>query len=312
MKDIIFEKIKQYNSIIIHRHVRPDPDALGSQGGLKEVIKTHFPDKKVYTVGEEDNSLNFLVRMDNVKDAEFEESLIIVCDTANRERIDDERYINGDFLIKIDHHPEVDDYGDIAWVDETASSTSEMICELFLEFEKEEGRMSQNAARLLYAGIVGDTGRFKFPSTTEKTFYWAGRLVKEDFSRQELYDNLYEKSLSLIRLEGYVLLNVEVGPSGAGVVYLTKEKLEEYGVDSREAANIVNTFSTLSGLKAWVFFVEEPDLIRIRLRSKGPAIHHLAERYNGGGHPMASGAHVSSWEEAREFLNELEELCEKY
>lgn len=312
MKEIIFEKIKQYDSIIIHRHVRPDPDALGSQGGLKEVIKAHFPEKRVYMVGEEDASLSFLVKMDQVEDTEFNKSLIIVCDTANRERIDDERYINGDFLIKIDHHPVVDDYGDIAWVDETASSTSEMICDLFLEFEKEGGRITTEAAKLLYAGIVGDTGRFRFPSTTEKTFQWAGRLVKKGFSRQELYDNLYEKSLPLIRLEGYVLLNVEVSPSGAGVVYLTKEKLQEFGVDSREAANIVNTFSTLTGIKAWVFFVEEPDLIRVRLRSKGPAIHHLAERYNGGGHPMASGAHVYSWDEAKEFLRELEELCKNY
>ncbi|MDQ0255036.1 phosphoesterase RecJ-like protein [Evansella vedderi] len=312
MKDIIFEKIKQYDSIIIHRHVRPDPDALGSQGGLKEVIKGHFPDKKVYIVGERDDSLSFLVEMDEVGDAVFQRSLIIVCDTANRERIDDERYEKGDFLIKIDHHPEVDEYGDIAWVDETASSTSEMICELFLEFEKDGAELSDEAARLLYAGIVGDTGRFRFPNTTEQTFHWAGKLIRKEFSRPELYDKLYEKSLPLTRLEGYVLSNFELRPSGAGVIYLTKDKLKEFGVTSKEAANIVNTFSTLKGIKAWVFFVEEEDLIRVRLRSKGPEIHHLAGRYNGGGHPMASGAHVLSWEETKEVLRDLDELCANF
>ncbi|SES35820.1 DHH family phosphoesterase [Salipaludibacillus aurantiacus] len=309
MKQDILNKIKLWDSIIIHRHVRPDPDAIGSQAGLKALIKSLYPDKKVYLAGEEESSLAFLASMDKIEDSLFAKSLVIICDTANTARIDDERYRNGAETIKIDHHPNVDPYGNLMWVDPSASSTSEMIFELFEEAEKEGFVMDKEMARLLYAGIVADTGRFRFPNTTEKTFFAAGRLIEAEFSRPELYDYLYETSLSLLRLEGYVLSEVKITPAGAGYVYLTKDILDKYKVTSKEAASIVNSFSTLKGLKAWVFFVEEEDVIRVRLRSKGPEIHELAARYNGGGHPMASGASLSDWSETEKVLSELEDLC---
>lgn len=308
----IYEKIKEFDSIIILRHVRPDPDAIGSQAALKEIILQHFPEKQVYITGEEDELLSYLASMEQVDDAVFEQSLIIICDTANRERIDDERYVKGKYIIKIDHHPIVDEYGDLAWVDVNASSTSEMICELFTYFEKHGAKLTDNAARLLFAGIVGDTGRFRFSNTSPRTYYWASKLTEKNFSMTDLYDKMYETTLPLLRLEGYVLSTVELRPSGAAVVHLPKEKLAEFGVSSTEAAKIVNTFSTLKGIKAWVFFVEEDDCIRLRIRSKGPEIHKLAEKYNGGGHPMASGAHISSWEESEHFIRDLDELCSAY
>ncbi len=123
----IIAYIKQYETIIIHRHVRPDEDAYGSQAGLAAIIKQSFPNKKVYIVGEEDPSLNYLAKMDTVADEQFNGALVIVCDTANTERIDDQRYLLGEKIIKIDHHPNNDVYGDLQWVDTNASSASEMI-----------------------------------------------------------------------------------------------------------------------------------------------------------------------------------------
>src|SRR5690625_1288894 len=128
----IINKIKLYDTIIIHRHVRPDADALGSQNGLKEMIQTSFPDKKVYAVGEEDVNLHFLARMDHISDDVFADALAIVCDTANTGRISDQRYTLAKEVIKIDHHPNHDKYGDFLWVDTTVSSTSELIYELYL------------------------------------------------------------------------------------------------------------------------------------------------------------------------------------
>src|SRR5690554_3779638 len=214
IRNKIYEKIKEWDSIIILRHVRPDPDAIGSQAGLKEVILQHFPEKNVYITGEADKSLQFLSKMDEVDDSIFDRSLVIVCDTANRERIDDSRYEKAKYVIKIDHHPIVDEYGDLAWVDVKASSTSEMICELYSVFEENGAELTEKAARLLFAGIVGDTGRFRFSNTTQRTSYWAGKLVDKNFSRTELYDQLYETTLPILRLEGYVLSNVELRPSG--------------------------------------------------------------------------------------------------
>src|SRR5690625_4891105 len=166
----IIQMIKDYETIIIHRHVRPDPDALGSQAGLKEIIKQSFPDKIVYIVGEEDPSLHFLVRMDQISDQTYDQALVIVCDTANAARISDTRYDLGEKIIKIDHHPNVDQYGELRWVDTDASSTSEMIYDFYLQAQAEGFLINDEAARLIYAGIVGDTGRFVFPNTTKKTF----------------------------------------------------------------------------------------------------------------------------------------------
>lgn len=161
-KHDIIQTIKKYETIIIHRHVRPDPDALGSQCGLKAIIQATFPGKRVYAVGEEDESFHFLARMDDISDDVYEGALVIVCDTANTGRISDSRYDLGEQLIKIDHHPDHDEYGDIRWVNTGASSTSEMIYELYLTGKESGFLFNKAAARLIYAGIVGDTGRFYF------------------------------------------------------------------------------------------------------------------------------------------------------
>src|SRR3954464_15889228 len=257
MKEKILETIKQYNSIIIHRHVRPDPDAYGSQGGLAELLKASFPEKSIYTVGKEEESLNFMRRLDEIPDDTYKEALVIVCDTANQARIDDKRYKSGDKLIKIDHHPNEDPYGDLLWVDTDASSVSEMIYEFYL-FGKEKGlKMNDAAARLLYAGIVGDTGRFLFPSTTEKTFAYAGELIHYDFSRTELFDKMYELDPKIIKLQGYILQNFVLQPNGVASVMITKDLLKEYDARPAEASLLVGTLGDVKGIKAWVFFIEE-------------------------------------------------------
>ena len=97
----ILEKIKAYDTIIIHRHQRPDPDAIGSQIGLKEILKTNFSDKKILATGVNEPTLSWIAEMDEVPDNDYEGALVIVTDTANTPRIDDDRYDMGDFLIKM-------------------------------------------------------------------------------------------------------------------------------------------------------------------------------------------------------------------
>jgi len=312
MREQILEQIKLYDTIILHRHVRPDPDAYGSQCGLATIIQASFPEKKVFVVGQEEESLHFLKRLDVIEDAVYEGALVIICDTANQERICDQRYATADKIIKIDHHPNDDAYGDIVWVDTSASSTSEMIYDLYL-FGQEKGLiLTDEAARLLYAGIVGDTGRFLYPSTTERTFQFAGDLIKYDFSRTDLYNELYDMKENIIHLQGYVLQNFEVSPSGAAKMVIKKEMLEKYNAKASDASLLVSTLGSVKGIKAWVFFIEEDEIIRVRLRSKGPVINGLAKQFNGGGHPLASGASVHSWEEAERVMQALDELCESF
>jgi len=308
----ILEMIKQFDTIIIHRHVRPDPDAYGSQGGLAEILKASFPEKTVYTVGKEERSLNFLRRMDIIPDEAYEGALVIVCDTANQERICDQRYNRGKKLIKIDHHPNEDPYGDIVWVDTTASSVSEMIYEFYL-FGKNDGLvMTKEAARLIYAGIVGDTGRFLFPSTNPKTFKYASELIEYGFSFTEVYDGMYRTKINVAHLNGYILQNFNLTESGVASIIISKEMLNEYKVTASEASQLVGTLGNIEGIVAWVFFIEEEDQIRVRLRSKGPIINEVAKKYKGGGHPLAAGASIYSWDDVENVLADLEEACRSY
>lgn len=310
MNSQIIDTIKQFNTIIIHRHVRPDPDAYGSQLGLKYLLEHNYPEKRILAAGEHDFTLDFLDFPDQVEDADFKDALVIVTDTANTERVDDQRYNSGAKVIKIDHHPNDDAYGDIIWVDTMASSASELVYELFTYGQKQEAwTLSNKAARLLYAGIVGDTGRFLFPSATQKTFEIAGELIKYDFDRTALYNGMYEMDRSLLHLQGYIYQNFKMDESGAAHVKITLEILKEFGVTATETSLLVGSLGNVKGMKAWVIFIEEETEIRVRLRSKGPIINGLAKEFGGGGHPMASGATAYSWEEADRVIERLIEIC---
>lgn len=310
MNSQIIDTIKQYETIIIHRHVRPDPDAYGSQLGLKYILEHNYPEKRILAAGEHDSTMDFLGVPDEVSDTDFGGSLIIVTDTANTERIDDQRYTGGDKIIKIDHHPNDDAYGDILFVDTKASSSSEMIYELFTAGQQKEGwKLPETAARQLYAGIIGDTGRFLFPSTTQKTFKIAGELIKSDFDRNALHNGMYEMERKLLHLQGYIYQNFKMDENGAAYVKITLDVLREFEVTATETSLLVSSLGNVKGMKAWVIFIEEEDEIRVRLRSKGPVINGLAKEFNGGGHPMASGATAYSWDEAERVIVRLKEIC---
>lgn len=313
MKRQIIDKIEQYDKIVLHRHVRPDPDAYGSQIGLKKLIEINYPEKSVYAVGEHDESLSFLAHPDEIEETIYHGALVIVVDTANTERIDDGRYSKGDFLIKIDHHPNEDPYGDLLWVDTNASSVSEMIYELYAEGQVYKGwQLSDAAARMIFAGIVGDTGRFLYPSATVNTFEVAGQLIRYNFDRNQLFNGMYEKEPNLLQLQGYLYQNFEMDENGAAHIKLTKEILDKFNVTPSETSALVGSLSNIKGVRAWVILVEEKNQIRVRLRSKGPIINQLARKYHGGGHPLASGATAYSWEEADRIISDLKELCREY
>ncbi|SFQ06825.1 DHH family phosphoesterase [Salibacterium halotolerans] len=315
MKQTILQTIERYSVIGVYRHEKPDPDALGSQGGLAALIQHNYPEKTVCTIGEDEPSLSFLTEMTGTEETltSSDGFLVIVCDTANTERIDGQMWHAADYVVKIDHHPEVEVYGQDSWVSTDASSTSEMVIDLFLTAREEKGwEMTTEAARLLYAGIVGDTGRFQFSNTTPDTLRLAAEALRFPFDPTELFTRFYESEEKLVRLKGEVLQQFELSPEGVGVARLTKEMLERYDISINESSALVNSFSETKGLKAWVFFVEQEEYYRVRLRSKGPAIHHIAAAHNGGGHPMASGAKAVDEQEVQAVIQELKELCREY
>lgn len=302
----IIEQIQAFDTIIIHRHQRPDPDAIGSQVGLQKLLQKHFPEKIVKVTGFEEPTLTWLAPMDSVSDEDYESALVIVTDTANLDRIDDSRYEKGDFLIKIDHHPNDEPYGDLVWVDTSASSCSEMITQFAVENHLQ---LDGEIARLLYAGIVGDTGRFLYPATSSRTFELVAYLRKEEFDFASLSRQMDSISYTIARLTGYVYDNLEVDENGAGRILLTREVLKEYGVTDAETSAIVAALGRVDKVLAWGIFVEQADgSYRVRLRSKSLPINQIAKAHEGGGHPLASGANSYSMEENEQIYQEIQQV----
>ena len=174
MFEDIYNKIKQYDKIIIHRHNKPDGDALGSQMGLKECLISTFPDKDVKIVGDENERLNWLGKMDEVSDDEFNRALCIIVDSGSEHLISDTRYKNADCVIKIDHHIPQGEYGDISYVDTSSESCASIIAELAFECGL---NMNTKAASYLFTGIVTDSGRFRYSQTNSRTFNIVSKLM---------------------------------------------------------------------------------------------------------------------------------------
>jgi phosphoesterase RecJ-like protein len=305
--------IQDFETIIIHRHERPDPDAIASQCGLKKILQASFPPKKIYAVGSFNDSLKFLARMDKkVNDEVYQDALVIVVDTADVARISDERFAKGKKLIKIDHHPNDDIYGDLLWVEPTVSSTSELIVHFYLTF-KNKLKMTTEAARLLYAGIVGDTGRFLYPATTAKTLEIASFLLTFPFNASLISRELSTISMKVAKLSGYVYQNISVDENGAAYVLLSTKILQSYNVAEFETSAIVSLPGMIDEVLSWVIFVEKAEGgFRARLRSKGPTINEIAKRYNGGGHLLASGANAKNHEEVQKIYREIQDVAQKW
>ncbi|CFQ93582.1 TPA: bifunctional oligoribonuclease/PAP phosphatase NrnA [Streptococcus agalactiae] len=302
----ILDKIKEYDTIIIHRHMRPDPDALGSQIGLRDIIRHNFPKKKVLATGFDEPTLAWIAKMDQVTDQDYQGALVIVTDTANTPRIDDERYKKGDFLIKIDHHPNDEVYGDLSYVDTNASSASEIVTDFALSCDL---LLSTSAARVLYNGIVGDTGRFLYPATTSKTLKIASKLREFDFDFSAMARQMDSFTFKIAKLQGFIFEQLEIDKNGAACVTLTQEDLKRFDVTDAETAAIVGIPGKIDIVESWAIFVEQSDgHYRVRLRSKSHIINEIAKRHNGGGHPLASGANSYSLEENQAIYQEIQEV----
>lgn len=307
--DDILTQIKAYDTIIIHRHVNPDPDALGSQGGLAASIQAAYPDKRVLKAGGEVGNLDWLSTMDDVQDADYQNALVISVDTADTPRVSDQRFNTGKYLIKIDHHPNDDAYGDLLWVVPDASSTSELIFDLI---QHSNGQLKLNAqvARLLYAGIVGDTGRFLYNNTSAHTLQVAAALIQEDFDPTALNNRMNAISFAQAKLQSYVFNHLHISKAGAGSVEIPLSVVNKLGLTKDQVHAAVGTPGRLGEVVAWVIFVEQADgePYRVNLRSKGPIINGLAKQHNGGGHPLASGAKAQNREEIEAITTQLEAL----
>ena len=310
-KDIL-KQIKKYKNIVIARHIGADPDALGSQFALKEIIKENFKDKNVYAIGSTASRFRFMGNLDKPENLNLAETLLIVLDTPDVKRIEDvETLSDYDFIIKIDHHPFVEKYGDIEYIEE-CSSTCQIIFKMILDTKL---KLPTKAAENIYIGIVGDTDRFLHEYTSNETVELTSKLLNmTNIYFTKLYLPIYSRPLDEVRLQGYIYQNFKLTDKNGAYIKLTDDIMKEYGVDSSSAGNMINELKFVNEILIWVFFSEDTKMgiIKANIRSRGPVINEVASRFGGGGHAFASGARLKSWDLAEALLNELDNLAKKY
>ena len=308
----IAKEIKKYNTIVIARHIGPDPDALGSSIGLKELILNNFPKKQVYVVGAPASRFRYLGNVDKLPEIEYNKSLLIVTDTPDTKRIDGVDYSKFAKVIKIDHHPFVEAFADIELIDDKASSASQLIIELA---KKNNYKLNIDIASKLYLGVVADTNRFLYEYTSYKTLELVAWLIKKtNLNFTSLYDNLYTKSLKEIVFSGYISLNMNITENGLAYIKLTDDILKKYEVDPSTAGNLIENYNNVDKIKVVALCSEDKgnNYIKCSIRSKGPIINEIASHYNGGGHIYASGARPKTFAEADKMLEELDNLCRNF
>lgn len=306
----ILEKIRGYDRILIFRHKRLDGDCVGASKGLKTILQLTFPEKEILIPDTQiSNYLAFLGPDDGeIPSEKYADALGIVVDTATSDRISNPNFRLCKELIKIDHHIPVEDYANLAWVEEERSSACELIA-AFYDGLCSELKLDKEGATYLYAGMVTDSGRFQFRSVSGDTHRLAGMLLDFGVDTDTLFARLYMRTFDELRFKAHVYQNMEVTENGVAYIYVSRAMKKQFGLTNEAASSCVGFLENIEGCLCWLAFIEndEPDsAIRVRLRSRFVPVNTIAERYHGGGHACACGATVYDRQEVYSLIRETD------
>lgn len=306
MYDTIKRMIEKYDRIIIHRHKNPDGDAYGSQLGLKRIIELNYPEKDVYAVGDM-NSFAFLGEMDDIEDSVFEGALSIIVDVCVTTLISDHRYQLASEVLVIDHHLNQPDFECISIIESNHIACAELIGGMFIE---NNYQIDTVAATRLLTGIVTDSGRFLYPFTNARTFEVAAYLLQQGADLQWIYDKLYTEEINFKKLRGYFIQNFQISEHNVAYMKNTKDLKDAYGVSTFVVSRaMVNQMANLKDINIWANFTEDDDgSILVELRSAKESIVHIARKYGGGGHALACGCTLYSFDEVDQLLSDLDDF----
>ena len=305
----IYKKIKKYNTIVIARHIGPDPDAVCSQIALRDTIKATFPSKNVYAVGMSVSRFKSFGTLDKINEEELDNPLLIVLDVPNISRIDGITFSKYNEVIKIDHHPYEDKMGDTELVETTSCSVAQLIGELVLNTRL---KLTKEVAENIFLGIVSDSDRFLLQYTTAKTFKIVNQIIeKTNLDFTNLYVRLYERPLNEIRFQGYLAQNLITTENGFAYIKITTDDIKNFGVDSSTASNMINNFNYIKEIKVWTFITydQKSTMYKVNIRSRNVIINDIAAKYHGGGHKFASGVRTTSEVDIDNLIKDLDERC---
>ncbi|HPF42335.1 MAG TPA: bifunctional oligoribonuclease/PAP phosphatase NrnA [Bacillota bacterium] len=306
----IFRLISENETIVIARHKAPDLDAYGSQFGLYYALKETFPTKAIYAIGDT-NHLNRFREMDTVDKVTLAKALLIILDTSVRQMMDGDFFEGAKIVVIMDHHQNDSDIkNSIFYRDTEISSTSELVATFLLA---NGVKISKQAAFPLFSGIVGDTGRFLF-STKPETFRIAALLTETGISLSSIYNAMYTESLQMKKTKIDYLSDFRISENGVGYRRNDQDFLERNNLSSQTASRgLVGQLSGIREIPIWANFTYDTDTRKIlcELRSREIPIVDIAKKYGGGGHLLACGCSVASWEETKLIVADLDKLLEE-
>ncbi|MBR7136409.1 MAG: bifunctional oligoribonuclease/PAP phosphatase NrnA [Clostridia bacterium] len=309
MFSTLLEKIKRYDTVIIHRHKQPDGDAIGSQVGLKLILKENFPEKNIYAVGDDPKRYSFVEGslMDQIEDEVYKNALAIVLDTSATHLISDDRYKTAEATARVDHHLFVETICDTEIIDNSFESCAGLLG----AFVKKTGlKLCPLGAKALFTGMVTDSGRFKYDSVNSQTFEVASFLMTQGFSTADIYTNLYADDFKMIRMRAEFVLKIKFTKNNVAYIVTPLDEFLSLGVDSFTVSRgMVNTMADIKGVNIWVNFTQTEAGVLAELRSSAYDINKIAVKYGGGGHLKASGATLTDLDTAYKMLEDLDALA---
>ncbi len=304
----ILNEIKRFDRIIIHRHSKPDGDAIGSQVGLKHIILENFPEKEVFMAGDAAGHYSFIPdsRMDEISDELYKNALAIVLDCGASALISDERYKLAERTARMDHHIFCEQICDTEYVE----SSYESCCGMVADLAQTCGlRLNPTAAQALYTGMLTDSGRFRYDSTSARTFRLASFLMEQNFDTNEIFRNLYADDFESKKLRAQFTLKVQFTQRNVAYIYTTLDELKALNKDIFSVSRgMVGIMSDTKGVDIWVNFTETENGVLCEIRSSRFNINPIAVKYGGGGHAKASGATVPDRAAAMRMLQDLDTM----
>ena len=324
-------KLKQFLSepkkIIVTTHYKPDGDALGSSLAWASYLEKKGHEVTIISPSEFPEFLSWMHKSETVIDfilhpkqakTAFENADFICClDFNDPQRVEGMQNLlvsNTIPKMLIDHHLEPKDFCEFQFSDPKIASTCEMIYHLINELG-DANTIDQNQAECIYAGIMTDTGSFRFSSVTSTTHRVVAELLdagaRNSFIHEKIYDTSSENRL---RFLGHSLLNEMKVIESLNTVYFkaTKEDMQKFKHASGDSEGIVNFGLSIKGIRFAAFFSERDNIVKISFRSKGDfsAKDFAMNHFEGGGHKNAAGGRSNL--SLQETVEKFETLLTNY